>query len=61
MNNFWSECIEQDDGKEEVMHEVHASFDGVKYKIKFTAPCPMTAIHIAKFIPITYWEMENQS
>jgi hypothetical protein len=59
MNNFWSECIEQDDERELVMHEVHASLDGVKYKLKFNAPCPMTAIEIAKRVPTVYWEIEN--
>lgn len=59
MNNFWSECIEQDDDREEVMHEVHASLDGVKYRIKFTASCPMIAIKIAQRIPTVYWEIEN--
>jgi hypothetical protein len=41
------------------MHEVHGSLDGVKYKIKFNAPCPMTAIEIAKRVPTAYWEIEN--
>lgn len=59
MNNFWSECIEQDDERGLVMHEVHASLDGVKYKLKFYAPCPMTAIDIARKVPITHWEKEN--
>lgn len=59
MNNFWSECIEQDDDKELVLHEVHGTFDEVKYKIQFKAPCPMTAIEIARHIPQQYWELEN--
>jgi hypothetical protein len=59
MNSFWSECIEQDDERGLVMHEVHASLDGVKYKFKFSAPCPMTAIEIAKRVPTAYWEIEN--
>jgi hypothetical protein len=59
MNSFWSECIEQDDERGLVMHEVHGSLDGVKYKIKFNAPCPMTAIEIAKRVPTAYWEIEN--
>jgi hypothetical protein len=56
MNNFWAECIEQDDSKEQVMHQVHATYHDEKYTIKFKALCPMTAIEIAKSIPITYWE-----
>mgnify|MGYP003347563071 FL=1 len=59
MNNLWSECIEQDDERELVMHEVHGSLDGVKYMLKFKAPCPMTAIEIARQVPIQYWEKEN--
>ncbi len=59
MQSLWSSCIEQDDTQELVMHEVHGSLDGVKYKIKFNAPCPMTAIEIAKRVPTAYWEIEN--
>lgn len=59
MKSLWSCCIEQDDTQELVMHEVHGSLDGVKYKIKFNAPCPMTAIEIAKRVPTAYWEIEN--
>lgn len=58
MESFWSECIEQDDAKEKVLHRVHGTFEGVKYKIQFSAPCPMTAIEIARFIPIGFWEAE---
>lgn len=58
MNNLWSECVEQNDAKEKVLHRIHGELDGVKYKIQFTAPCPMTAIKIARFIPLVYWEME---
>lgn len=59
MQSLWSSCIEQDDTQELVMHEVHGSLDGVKYKLKFNAPCPMTAIEIAKRVPTAYWEIEN--
>lgn len=58
MNSFWSECIEQDDAQEKVLHRVHCTFDGVKYKIQFSAPCPLTAIKIANEVPIEYWEKE---
>jgi hypothetical protein len=58
MESLWSECIEQDDAKEKVLHRIHGTLDGVKYKIQFTAPCPMTAIKIARFVPLAYWEKE---
>jgi hypothetical protein len=38
---------------------VHASLDGVKYRLKLKASCPMTAIEIAKRVPTIYWEIEN--
>jgi hypothetical protein len=59
MNNLWSECIEQNDAKEKVLHRIHGELDGVKYKIQFSAPCPMTAIKIARCVPFAYWEKEN--
>ena len=59
MDSLWSECIEQDDNKGKVMHEVHGTLDGVQYKIRFNAPCPMTAIEIARRVPLIYWEIEN--
>jgi hypothetical protein len=59
MNSLWSECIEQNDAQARVLHQVHCTLDGVKYKIKFSAPCPMTAIKIAREVPLTYWEKEN--
>jgi hypothetical protein len=58
MNNLWSECIEQDDTQAKVLHRVYGTLDGVKYKIQFSAPCPMTAIKIANEIPDQYWEKE---
>jgi len=58
MNNLSAECIEQDDAKEKVLHLVRGELDGVKYKIKLTSECPMTAIHVARFVPLVYWEME---
>jgi hypothetical protein len=59
MNGLWSHCIEQNDNEELVMHEVHGSLDGVKYKLNLKAPCPMTAIQIAQRVPTIYWEIEN--
>jgi len=59
MNSIWSECIEQDDNSEKVMHEVHGILDGVKYRLKLKALCPMTAIEIARRVPLIYWEIEN--
>jgi hypothetical protein len=59
MDGLWSECIEQNDAKEKVLHRVHGTLDGVKYKIQFSAPCPMTAIKIARCVPIVFWEKVN--
>jgi len=58
MNNLSAECIEQDDAKAQVLHRIRGEYDGVKYKIQFSAPCPMTAINIAREVPIQYWEKE---
>jgi hypothetical protein len=58
MNNLSAECIEQNDAKEKVLHLIRGDEDGVKYKIKFSASCPMQAIEIARFVPLVYWEME---
>jgi hypothetical protein len=58
MNNLWAECIEQDDAKEKVLHVIRGDIDGVKYKIQFSALCPMTAIKIARCVPLVYWEQE---
>jgi len=58
MNNFSAECIEQDDSKEQVMHQVRATYHDDKYIIKLKALCPMTAIEIARGVPIQYWEKE---
>jgi hypothetical protein len=58
MNNLFAECIEQNDAQEKVLHRVHGTLDGVKYKIQFSAPCPLTAIKIAIEVPIQYWEKE---
>ena len=57
-NNLIAECIEQDDAQEKVLHHIRGDIDGVKYKIQFSAPCPMTAIQIARWVPLVYWEKE---
>lgn len=59
MNNLWAECIEQDDTKKQVLHQVHTTVDGEKYKLTFKALCPMTAIAVAREVPLKYWEKEN--
>lgn len=59
MNNLSAECIEQNDAQEKVLHLVRGTFEGVKYKIQFSASCPMMAIDIARFIPVQFWEKEN--
>ena len=58
VNNLSAECIEQNDAKEKVLHLIRGDEDGVKYKIQFSAPCPMTAIKIARCVPLAYWEKE---
>ena len=58
MNNLSAECIEQNDAKEKVLHVIRGDIDGEKYKIQFSAPCPMTSIKIARCVPIAYWEKE---
>lgn len=59
MNNLSAECIEQNDAKEKVLHRIRGDIDGMKYKIQFSAPCPMTAIEIARSVPISYWERDE--
>jgi hypothetical protein len=49
-------CIEQNDEKSHVMHEVRNTFDGKEYVIKLSAECPITAMKIASAVPLTYWE-----
>ena len=58
MSNLWAECIEQDDSKHQVMHQVHTTVDGNKYKLTLKAVCPMTAIEVAREVPLQYWEQE---
>ena len=59
MNNISAECLEQNDAKEEVLHLIRGDVDGEKYKIKFYALCPMTAIKVARNLPITFWERDE--
>lgn len=49
-------CIEQDDNKSHVLHEVCSVFDGKKYTITLSAEAPDVALRIAGEIPITYWK-----
>jgi hypothetical protein len=58
-NSLWSECIEQDDDKLFVLHEVFTRVDGAEYKLKLSAQCPVNAIEIARSIPIKHWEKLN--
>jgi len=59
MNNLSATCIEQNDDKPHVMHEVRGSEDGINYRIEISSECPMTAIKIATFVPLSYWEKYN--
>jgi hypothetical protein len=49
-------CVEQNDSKSHVSHEVTNVVDGNKYRLVISAECPMTAIRIAREVPLTYWE-----
>jgi len=51
-----AECIYQDDTKEKVLHRVTNTVDGKNYQIVFSAECPITAIKIAREVPLSYWE-----
>jgi hypothetical protein len=50
MMNFIAKCIEQDDSRQYVLHEVEAEEDGVTYVLKVVAECPITAIDVAKYV-----------
>jgi cell division protein ZapA (FtsZ GTPase activity inhibitor) len=52
-------CVEQNDDRSHVSHEVTNTIDGEKYRLVISAECPMTAIRIAREVPITYWEKLN--
>ena len=54
-----SRCIEQDDSKTHVLHEVHTVADGQTYRITLSAVCPMTAVEIAREIPLEQWQVVN--
>ena len=54
-----SRCIEQDDSKTHVLHEVHTVADGQAYRITLSAVCPMTAVEIAREIPLEQWQVVN--
>lgn len=56
MNNLSAKCIEKNDDKPHVMHEVRGIEDGINYRIEISSECPMTAIKIATFVPLSYWE-----
>jgi len=49
-------CIEHNDDKSHVLHEVHQSLDGVLYVITISAEAPDLALKIAREIPLTYWK-----
>jgi hypothetical protein len=54
-----SRCIEQDDSKTHVLHEVHTVADGLTHRITLSAVCPLTAVEIAREIPLEHWEVDN--
>jgi hypothetical protein len=54
-----SRCIEQDGSKTHVLHEVHTVADGLTHRITLSAVCPMTAVEIAREIPLEHWEVDN--
>ena len=49
-------CIEDNDEAKQVLHEVHNTVDGKDYRITLSAECPVTAMNIAREVPLTYWE-----
>jgi hypothetical protein len=49
-------CIEMNDDKSHVLHEVCNMFDGKKYTITLSAEAPDLALKIAQEIPLTYWK-----
>lgn len=54
-------CIEQNDSKKHVNHEVFDVVDGKTYRIVISAECPITAIKVARFVPLTYWELTGEN
>jgi len=55
-NNMQAECIQQDDAKSHVLHRVTSTIDGKDYQLVFNAQCPVTAMEIAREVPLAYWE-----
>ena len=49
-------CIEDNDGKSHVLHEVKQTLDGLSYSITLSAEAPDLALRIAQEIPLTYWK-----
>ena len=49
-------CIEDNDNKSHVLHEVTQTLDGVLYTITLSAEAPDLALKIAQEIPLTYWK-----
>jgi len=51
-------CIEDNDNKSHVLHEVRQTLDGLSYSITLSAEAPDLALKIAREIPLTYWKEE---
>lgn len=51
-------CIEDNDDKSHVLHEVKQTLDGLSYSITLSAEAPDLALKIAREIPLTYWKEE---
>jgi hypothetical protein len=51
-----AECLHQDDTKDKVLHRVTNTIDGKTYQLIFNAECPVTAMKIAREVPLSYWE-----
>jgi hypothetical protein len=51
-------CIEMNDDKSHVLHEVKQTLDGLSYSITLSAEAPDLALKIAREIPLTYWKEE---
>jgi hypothetical protein len=53
-------CIEQNDLKDYVLHEVLNIVDGINYRLIINAQCPAHALKIAYEVSLTNWEKYNE-
>ena len=53
-------CIEMNDDKSHVLHEVRQTLDGLSYSITLSAEAPDLALRIAQEISLTYWRRNDE-